>query len=75
MRAGACFQGRLRRTLLDAADSSGLISDSNLRQQWRTTDAMVRAGASYEAHLRTFCELLEKLDASAALAGTWIEER
>jgi hypothetical protein len=68
-------EARLLYTLLDAADSAGIITGTPDESIWHAADARLRAGETYEAEAERLHDLLAGLDVSGALRGTWIEER
>ena len=68
-------EARVLYTLLDAADSAGLMNGTAVEPAWREANARVLVRPNYDSEAEVFHDLMAALDASGALAGTWIEER
>ncbi len=67
-------ESRLLYTLVDAADDGGLISDPNLRERAAETKERTESFGLEEEALTMF-DLVEELDRSGALTGSWIQPR
>ncbi len=68
-------EARLLYTLLDAAHADGLFPDAALIERWRAIEARLKEHNRYFEEADAMHALLAELDASDALAGTWIQER
>lgn len=65
---------RLLYTLLDAAEAEGRLSNPALAETWRTLKQRFDNARS-EQECAALNALLDELDRSGAVAGTWIQAR
>jgi hypothetical protein len=60
--------------LLDAAEVEGRLLNSNTERTWREVKDRL-AGADYHAEGPLMWDLVDKLERSRALDGSWIQDR
>ncbi len=68
-------KARLFVALLDAIDDANLIDGTDWKTEWHVIKARLDAWPDYDAEAERLFDLIDGIEKSSRLRGTWIEHR